>query len=269
MINGSQKAQQLTRSCNSNSSGSSSDYGTRRVSNSVPASALPLLHHMLQEQVPVICSTLRLLRTWMLQQHQQQHTETIDHNSSSKAPSRKHRILQAPDGCRWLVVPRVLGTHSFELYDPASGRVAFRGARAAFSYVAWRAAEVSESIESLGQADGAALQQLLQQTSAVGTSSSSGGSQDSSVRATAGSNSPSNSSDHSRCREASIGDPSALAGGTVSATSYTSGVAGYVDAAAAMCELTHLVRECGTIGRMANQVVVKLECPAGGVMCRL
>lgn len=87
----------------------------------VPHTLLPLLHHMFLEQMPIIISTFQLLKQWAGQQQQQasSHRQQPQANAQQQQPpgARSRPRVQPPPG--WLLLPRSLGMHSFQLLTPA------------------------------------------------------------------------------------------------------------------------------------------------------
>jgi hypothetical protein len=221
---------------------SSSSDGARAV-DEVPPCMLQLLHHMFQEQVPVMQSALRLLQAWAQQQQQQ-----------PQQPQQQQQQERGSAAGSWRQVPRFLGRHTFTLFDPQTGRAASsQQQRVASSYTAWRAAEVVAWYLALAGDARAAVHQLLLDVSAVGGSGGSGGSS-SSVRAVAGSSVSSSSSSSSNCGGGGGGGD----GGAACPQAL-----GSVDAVAAFGKLVRLVQACGRIERQGNKVVVWVAHQAG------
>lgn len=211
----SQQSQQLQEGMSSGPAASAVDC--------VPRSVLPLLHHMFLEQVPVIISSLQLLKAWSRRQQQKQ--PCAQDVGASPNPAVNTDATAAGGGGpsgrrgggRWLAVPRFLGMHAFVLHDVVTGAPGPATLqRAASSYVAWRAAEIVCWYQQLPAADQGAVQQLLQEIS---------------------------SSSSSSCATRGSGHQA-------------------VDAVKAFGEMQRLVGECGRIARRGNKVVVWCE-PAG------
>ena len=116
----------------------------------VPATVLPLLVHIFQEQMPVICSTLQLLQQWIQQQ------QLVNVAASEGQGSRR----MGEDG--WKRLPRSLGNHNFKLYDPVTGRVAAEGSRASSAYLAWRAVQLAQWYDAFADHDKEGVKDVLQ-----------------------------------------------------------------------------------------------------------
>lgn len=227
------------------------------VADVVPATVLPLLHHTFLEQMPVIITTLQLLKAWIQQQQQPDRAASSGSNrginqASSEAglhqqQHSKHPTSSASGSSSWLVVPRFLGRHEFRMYDAASGEPLAPAAgplqRTASSYVAWRAAEIARWYAALPADDKAAVQELLAVVSAAGCSSSGSNNK-------GGGSSSGVSAGRAEGHCGVEGATRAAAGGAVPAA------AGCVDAARVFAEMIGLVAECGEIQRKANRVVV-------------
>ena len=251
----------------------------------VPSTVLPLLHHMFLEQMPVIVTTLKLLKAWIVKQQQQQQQQagndtrtTIPTSSSSSSSSSSSRsgssrttstMSSSSSGGRWLVVPHFLGSHAFTLYNPLTGQALQPPSgvpltRIASSYTAWRAAEIVEWYLQLDEGGKGDLQQLLAAATAAGNSTT--------AVTTAGSGSSSSSSSSGAaavtaagsdgCNGGSNGDSHPQQGAEASGSNATAAAAAgcaTVDAVQAFAEVVRLVGECGRIERRANRVVV--WCP--------
>jgi hypothetical protein len=122
----------------------------------VATTLLPLLVHMFEEQMPVICSTLELLK-------QQVHKERQQHQGFENGDGLKGESRGWWGDGGWLRLPRSLGKHCFTLYDPVSGQVAAEGERAGSAYVAWRAALLAHWYEALAAEDKEDVRDVLRQ----------------------------------------------------------------------------------------------------------
>jgi hypothetical protein len=212
---------------------------------------------MFLEQLPVIISTLKLLKTWTIKQQQQQEaangtpTSTITSSSSSDS-SPSSSSSSSSDG-RWLVVPRFFGSQTYTLYDPLTGQAVQppSGApltRIASSYTAWRAAEIVEWYLQLDEGGQGAVQQLLLAVTASGSDGCHG------------SSSSSSTGDWDSQQGANGNNVAAAAAATADKQlrrlKAAAAAPGGVDAVAAFAEVVRLVGECGRIERRANKVVV-------------
>jgi hypothetical protein len=260
-----QEQQQTAGSSTAGCVGSSSGKGGFLPGDHVPHTLLPLLQHMFVEQVPIIISTLKLLRQWSAQQQQQQRSASAQQQvqqqrqltqEQRQQQSRTSRPkVQPPPG--WLLLPRSLGMHSCQLYDPATGAVTCAGSKASSSYVTWRAAEIVGWYKGLDVQGRAAVQQLLTDISVAGEAAAeAAGDHRSSEAGRAAAN-------DSSCRSAAGVTASSLAGHH---SASPAAAVGAVDAVAAFDEVVRLVEQCGQLARISNRIMLK---PAvAGLGCR-
>jgi hypothetical protein len=107
------------------------------------------------------------------QQQQQQHIYTMQQGErqADQQQQQQRRLTSRPQRHpppRWLLLPRSLSLHSFQLFDPATGAVAFTGSKPSSSYVAWRTADIVTWYKGLDEPGRAAVQRLLTDISTAG-----------------------------------------------------------------------------------------------------
>jgi hypothetical protein len=213
----------------------------------VPRTLLPLLQHMFLEQLPIIISTLKLLKQWAAQQ---QHVQPQQQQQTAKGRPQ----VQPPPG--WLLLPRSLGMDSFQLFDPSTGLASFSGSKASSAYAAWRAAEMVGWYKALDNTGRAAVQQLLCDIGAAGVAAEDSSCNDKTTNHV-------EAAFTDGCSSAGEKSRAGVLAAAVAASPPTAVAVGKVDAVAAFEELVRCVEECGQLARISNRIMLRPAAAAG------